>query len=137
VRLETAINRVTAVPMELRAAVGVYDPSAPTPMNVLGSFGGRRDVRRARDKLVAALTPGGYLLYGDFIGDSLTQRIHDSWPGRLVLFRPGKILGIFSAHPGLVQGTDGSYMRSRYAFSPSRCAAPARGNTPGISSPIQ
>src|SRR5215475_13567105 len=28
VRLETAINRVTGVPMELRAAVGVYDPSA-------------------------------------------------------------------------------------------------------------
>jgi hypothetical protein len=48
VRLETAINRVTAVPMELRAAVGVYDPSAPTPMDVLGSFGGdgRTWVRR-------------------------------------------------------------------------------------------
>jgi carbon-monoxide dehydrogenase large subunit len=28
VRLETAINRVTGVPMELRAAVGVYDPDA-------------------------------------------------------------------------------------------------------------
>jgi SAM-dependent methyltransferase len=71
--------------------------------DVLGAFGGRRDVRRARDKLVAALTPRGYLLYGDFIGDTLTQRIHDSWPGRLVLFRPGRILGIFSAHPALVQ----------------------------------
>jgi SAM-dependent methyltransferase len=71
--------------------------------DVLGSFGGRRDVRRARDKLVTALTPGGYLLYGDFIGDSLAQRIHDSWPGRLLLFRPGKILGIFAAHPALVQ----------------------------------
>jgi SAM-dependent methyltransferase len=71
--------------------------------DVLGSFGGRRDVRRARDKLVTALTPGGYLLYGDFIGDSLAQRIHDSWLGRLLLFRPGKILGIFAAHPALVQ----------------------------------
>jgi SAM-dependent methyltransferase len=70
---------------------------------VLGSFSGRRDVRRARDKLVTALTPGGYLLYGDFIGDSLAQRIHDSWLGRLLLFRPGKILGIFAAHPMLVQ----------------------------------
>jgi SAM-dependent methyltransferase len=71
--------------------------------DVLGSFGGRRDVRRARDKLVTALTPGGYLLYGDFIGDSLAQRIHDSWLGRLLLFRPGKILGILAAHPVLVQ----------------------------------
>ena len=71
--------------------------------DVLGSFGGRRDVRRARDKLVTALTPGGYLLYGDFIGDSLAQRIHESWLGRLLLFRPGKILGIFDADPALVQ----------------------------------
>ena len=30
-----------------------------------------------------------------------------------------------------------SYMRSRCAFSPSRCAAPARDNTRGISRPIQ
>ena len=72
-------------------------------IDVLGSFGGRRDVRRASDKLVAALTPGGYVLYGDLIGDSLTRRIHDSWLGRLLLFRPGKILRIFAAHPALVQ----------------------------------
>ena len=71
--------------------------------DVLGSFGGRRDVRRARDKLVAAITPGGYLLYGDFVGDRVTQRIHDSWLGRLLLFRPGKILRVVAAHPGLVQ----------------------------------
>ena len=71
--------------------------------DVLGSFGGRRDVRRARDKLVAALTPGGELLYGDFIGDSLTRRIQNSWPGRLLLFRPSRILRIFAAHPALVQ----------------------------------
>ena len=71
--------------------------------DLLESFGGRRDVRRARDKLITALTPGGYLLYGDFIGDNLAQRIHDSWLGRALLFRPGKILGIFNAHPALVQ----------------------------------
>jgi SAM-dependent methyltransferase len=71
--------------------------------DVLGSFGGRRDVRRARDKLLAALTSGGYLLYGDFIGDNLAQRIHDSWLGRALLFRPGNILGIFDADPALVQ----------------------------------
>jgi 2-polyprenyl-3-methyl-5-hydroxy-6-metoxy-1,4-benzoquinol methylase len=73
--------------------------------DVLGSFGGRRDVRRASYKLVAALTPGGYLLYGDVIGDSLTRRIQNSWPGRLLLFRPSKILRIFAAHPALVQVT--------------------------------
>ena len=71
--------------------------------DVLGSFGGRRDVRRARDKLITALTPGGYLLYGDFIGDNLAQRIHDSWLGRALLFRPAKILGMFAAHPTLVR----------------------------------
>jgi SAM-dependent methyltransferase len=71
--------------------------------DVLGSFGGRRDVRRARDKLVTALTPGGCLLYGDYVGDHLTQRIHDSWFGRLLLFRPGKILRVVAAHPALVQ----------------------------------
>jgi SAM-dependent methyltransferase len=71
--------------------------------DVLGSFGGRRDVRRARDKLVAALTPSGYLLYADYDGDRVTQRIHDSWFGRLLLFRPGNILRVVAAHPGLVQ----------------------------------
>jgi SAM-dependent methyltransferase len=71
--------------------------------DVLGSFGGRHDIRHARDKLVSALAPGGYLLYGDYVGDRVTQRIHDSWLGRLLLFRPGKILRLIATHPALVQ----------------------------------
>jgi hypothetical protein len=71
--------------------------------DVLVAFGRRPDVRRARDKLVAALTPGGYLLYGDYDGGRVTQSIHDSWFGRLLLFRAGNILRVVAAHPGLVQ----------------------------------
>lgn len=71
--------------------------------DVLGSFGGRRDIRCASDKLVTALAPGGYLLYGDYIGDRVTQRIQNSWLGRLLLFRPSKIIRIIAAHPALVQ----------------------------------
>lgn len=82
---------------------GLFDLIVIT--DVLGSFGGRRDVCRARDKLVAALSPGGCLLYGDFIGDDLTQFIHESWPGQLLLFRPGKILKMLCAHSELVQIT--------------------------------
>lgn len=71
--------------------------------DVLGSFGGRRSIHRASDKLVNALAPGGYLLYGDYVGDRVTQRVHDSWLGRLLLFRPGKILRMITANPALVQ----------------------------------
>jgi len=52
VRLETAINRVTGVPMELRAAVGVYDPVAPR-YTVYTSAGG--GVVRQRDDIAAVL----------------------------------------------------------------------------------
>jgi SAM-dependent methyltransferase len=84
------------------------DP-APGPFDlivitdVLGSLGGRRDIRRARDKVVSALAPGGYLLYGDFIGDLDSRRIHDSWWGRTLLLRPRKILCLVAAHPALVE----------------------------------
>jgi SAM-dependent methyltransferase len=71
--------------------------------DVLASFGGRRDVRRASEKLVNALAPGGYLLYGDWVGDRITQSIQNSRVGRLLLFRPGKILRVIAAHPALVQ----------------------------------
>jgi SAM-dependent methyltransferase len=71
--------------------------------DVLGSSGGRRDIRRARDKLVSALAPGGYLLYGDALGDRDSQRIHDSWWGRLLLLRPRKILRLIAAHPALIE----------------------------------
>ena len=82
------------------------DP-APGPFDlivitdVLGSLGGRRDIRRARDKVVSALAPGGYLLYGDYLGDLHSQRIHDSWLGSLLLLRPRQILRLVAAHPAL------------------------------------
>src|SRR5215469_14574928 len=52
VRLETAINRVTGVPMELRAAVGVYDETLAR-YTVYTSAGG--GVVRQRDDVAAVL----------------------------------------------------------------------------------
>ncbi len=52
VRLETGINRVTGVPMELRAAVGVYDEAAAR-YTVYTSAGG--GVVRQRDDIAAVL----------------------------------------------------------------------------------
>ena len=52
VRLETAINRVTGVPMELRAAVGVYDETSAR-YTVYTSAGG--GVVRQRDDIAAVL----------------------------------------------------------------------------------
>lgn len=86
------------------------DP-APGPFDlivitdVLGSLGGRRDIRRARDKVVGALAPGGYLLYGDCLGDRHRRRIEDSWWGRLLLRGPRNIHRFVAAHPVLVEVT--------------------------------
>jgi aerobic carbon-monoxide dehydrogenase large subunit len=52
VRIETVINRVTAVPMELRAALGVYDAAA-AKYTVYTSAGG--GVVRQRDDIAAVL----------------------------------------------------------------------------------
>ena len=52
VRLETAINRVTGVPMELRAAVGAYDENAAR-YTVHTSAGG--GVVRQRDDIATVL----------------------------------------------------------------------------------
>jgi SAM-dependent methyltransferase len=71
--------------------------------DVLGSLGGRRDISRARDKVVGALAKNGYLLYGDYLGGPVNQRIHDSRLGRLLLLRPRKILGLVAAHAALVE----------------------------------
>ena len=59
-----------------RSGAGQFDLIVIT--DVLASFGGRRDVRRASEKLVTALAPGGYLLYGDWVGDRITQSIQNS-----------------------------------------------------------
>src|SRR5207302_6430129 len=52
VRLETAINRVTGAPMELRAALGVYDEAA-SQFTIYTSAGG--GVIRQRDDIAGAL----------------------------------------------------------------------------------
>src|SRR5581483_779480 len=52
VRLETPINRVTGVPMELRAAVAAFDPQA-AQYTVYTSAGG--GVVRQRDDIAAVL----------------------------------------------------------------------------------
>jgi carbon-monoxide dehydrogenase large subunit len=52
VRLETALNRVTGVPMELRAALGAYDPAIGR-FTVCTSAGG--GVIRQRDDIAGAL----------------------------------------------------------------------------------
>jgi 2-polyprenyl-3-methyl-5-hydroxy-6-metoxy-1,4-benzoquinol methylase len=80
-------------------APGVFDLIVIT--DVLGSLGRERDICRARDKVVSALAPGGYLLYGDYLGDQDSRRIHASWWGRLLLLRPPKILHLVAAHPAL------------------------------------
>ena len=85
--------------LESDKAPGPFDLIVIT--DVLGSLGGRRDIRRARDKVVSALAPGGYLLYGDYLGDLHSRRVHDSWWGRLLLLRPRQILRIVAAHPAL------------------------------------
>jgi aerobic carbon-monoxide dehydrogenase large subunit len=55
VTLETSINRVTGVPMELRAAVGTYDPT-DVRFTVFTSAGG--GVIRQRDDIAGALGVG-------------------------------------------------------------------------------
>jgi SAM-dependent methyltransferase len=73
-------------------------------MDVLGSFTRPGDVRRACEKVVSALAPGGYLLYGDFLGDLYRRRIHESWWGRFLLRGAPNIVHRFvAAHQGLVE----------------------------------
>jgi hypothetical protein len=85
------------------------DP-APGPFDlivitdVLGSTA-RGDIRRARDKVVSALTPGGYLLYGDCLGELDRRRIQSNWWGRLLLRGPRNIHRFVAAHPALVEIT--------------------------------
>jgi hypothetical protein len=66
-------------------------------------LGGQRDVCAAHDKVLSAIAPGGYLLYGDYLGDQDSRRIHASWWGRWLLLRPPEILPLVAAHPALVE----------------------------------
>lgn len=73
-------------------------------MDVLSTLGGRQDIRRARDKLADALALGGYLLYGDYVGEPINRHIQNSWYGLLLLpSRAGKIARTIGAHPALVE----------------------------------
>jgi 2-polyprenyl-3-methyl-5-hydroxy-6-metoxy-1,4-benzoquinol methylase len=71
-------------------------------MDVLGSMG-RGDIRRARDKVVSALAPGGYLLFGDCLGEFHRRLIQANWWGRLMLRGPRNIHRFVAAHPALVE----------------------------------
>jgi SAM-dependent methyltransferase len=97
------LNNISFTTWDLKAdpAPGKFDLIVIT--DVLGTFGGQGDIRRARDKLVSALAPGGYLLYGDYVGEAVNRRIHDSFLGRLLLVRPPKILRFIAAHPMLAE----------------------------------
>ncbi len=64
---------------------------------------GARDIRRAREKLVNALAPGGYLLFGDCLGELNRRRIQDSRCGRLLLRGPRNIRRFVAAHPALIE----------------------------------
>jgi SAM-dependent methyltransferase len=71
--------------------------------DVLGSYGGRDDIRRARDKVVSALAPGGYLLYSDCLGELHRRRIQANWWGRSLLRGARNIHRFVAAHPALVE----------------------------------
>jgi SAM-dependent methyltransferase len=96
-------GNISFIKWDLKAdpALGRFDLIVIT--DVFNNFGGQRDIRCARDKLVSALAPGGYLLYGDYLGELANRRIHESWLGRLLLLRPRKVLRIVAAHPALTE----------------------------------
>jgi aerobic carbon-monoxide dehydrogenase large subunit len=73
VRLETAINRVTGVPMELRAALGVFDPAAAR-YTVYTSAGG--GVARQRDDIATVLgvAPGAVRVVSGDVGGNFGIR---------------------------------------------------------------
>lgn len=95
-------NNISFSKWDLKAdpAPGPFDLIVIT--DVLGSMA-RGDIRRARDKVVSALTPGGYLLYGDCLGELDRRRIQANWWGRSLLRGPRNIHRFVAAHPALVE----------------------------------
>ena len=87
--------------LKLHSAPSTFDLITIT--DVLSTFGGRQDIRRARDKLADALALGGYLLYGDYVGEPINRHIQNSWYGLLLPSRAGKIARTIGAHPALVE----------------------------------
>lgn len=82
------------------AAPGAFD--LIVIMDVFGCLSSR-DIRRAREKLVSALAPGGCLLFGDCLGELHQRRIQDSWCGRFLLRGPDNIRRLLAAHPALIE----------------------------------
>lgn len=96
-------SNISFIKWDLKAdpVPGTFDLIVIT--DVFNNYGGRRDIRRARDKLASALAPGGYLLYGEYLGELANRRIHESWFGRLLLLRPRKVARLLAAHPALAE----------------------------------
>ena len=98
--------------------------------DVLGVLGRQRDICGAREKLVGALASGGFLLYGDYIGDVHSRRIHDSWWGRLLLLRPRKILRLIAADPALVEVARRETARHLFVLFQRRTHGPDASHAP-------
>ena len=81
-------------------------------MDVLEMFFQPRDVHNAREKLVSALRPGGYLLLGNSLQNDIFET---SWWGKWMLRGGKRIAEYFSAHPQLelvASETQGIYMNA-------------------------
>jgi SAM-dependent methyltransferase len=71
--------------------------------DVLSCFNRPTPVRRARDKVVDALAPGGRLLFGDYLGPPDLQQVRDVWWARWLL-RGGRAIDRYvAAHPDLIE----------------------------------
>jgi SAM-dependent methyltransferase len=82
-------------------APGTFDLIVIT--DVFNTLGGRDTLRRARDKVVSALAPGGYLLFGDCLGELDRRRVQDSWLGRFLLRGARNIHRFVAGHATLVE----------------------------------
>jgi SAM-dependent methyltransferase len=71
--------------------------------DVLSCFNRPTHTRRARNKLVDALAPGGYLLFGDYLGPPDLQQVRDVWWARWLLRGGRAIDRHVAAHPALVE----------------------------------
>jgi hypothetical protein len=95
VRFERLDLRLDPIPGELDLI---------TAMDVLGYFTRRGSLKQARDKLIASLRPGGYLLVTDPRQSSLFET---EWWGSWLLRGGQNVRTFFGSHPALgVVSTD-------------------------------
>ena len=104
----------------------LFDSPAPANldlivvMDVLEYFFRPADVRSARDKLVRALRPGGYLLVGNSRQDDLFET---SWWGKWMLRGGARIAEFFGDHPQLefvASETKGIYVNALFRLRADR-----------------